>query len=172
MTVRMRFLLGFAGLVAVLLAAPLSAAASEVQSTSPVLSLPSFNEIPHAQSELIRVDDRTINFSFHTFELSPGIQATLLLVIFNNPAACHNGTPPVHCGEADLNVSDVHASVILVTQTTVPRDGTLGAGGTLAVNDTTNALRGPGLTNPQGADVHFVVQQSGAFVQASIHEAG
>lgn len=171
MKVKAQLSVGFAIAVALCLALSQGAAASESASISPVFKVPSFAAVPHAESTLTRRDDG-IAFSFHTSELTPGVSATLLLVIFNNPAGCSHGVAGLRCGEGDaVPGGPQQASAVLVTQTTIGCAGRLAGGGRLDAGNASGAVFGPGLTNPGGADVHLVVRQDGAVVQASPHEA-
>jgi hypothetical protein len=61
--------------------------------------------------------------------------------------------------------------VVAVGEKDIGPRGRLALGGHLAANDASQALFGPGLTDPEGADVHLVLSQNGALVQASVHEA-
>ena len=154
-----------------LLGVPQVAGASTGPDVSPVFALPGFTPVAGAQSSLVRLD-ASIAFDIHTSELALGSPATLLLVIFNNPAGCSHGVLGLHCGEGDVVPGGpAQASVVVAARRTPGTGGSLGAGGSLAVHDTQDALFGPGLTNPSGADVHLVIRQNGANVQASVHEA-
>jgi len=153
------------------LGAPQVAGASAARDVSPVFALPGFTPVAGAQSGLVRLDSG-VAFDIHTLDLAPGSPATLLLIIFNNPAGCSHGVLGLHCGEGDVVPNGpAQPSVVVGAERTPGTGGSLGAGGSLAVNDVSNALFGPGLTNPSGADVHLVIRQNGANVQASVHEA-
>jgi len=172
MRCRVRLIMSLVGAAMLLLAVPQAAAASEARSVSPVFWISSFTEVPHAGSTLVRLDDDGIAFSFRTRELAPGLPSTLLLVIFNNPSGCSHGEGAFRCGAGDaVPGGPQQASVVPVAQKDIGRSGRLVVGGHLAANDASQALFGPGLPNPEGADVHLVVRQSGALVQASVHEA-
>jgi hypothetical protein len=66
------------------------AGASVTPDVRPVVAVPAFTPVAGAQSTLIR-DDDAITFALHTSELTPGVSATLLLVVFNNPKGCTHG---------------------------------------------------------------------------------
>lgn len=178
MKLRRILLLAIAGsalpLVALGVAVAPGATASASLSTSPVFRIPAFTPVPQAQSVLVRVQDG-VSFSLQTSELTTGQAggpATFLVVIFNNPAGCSHGVQGLHCGEGDLVPGGpANPSVVPVTQRDPGADGQFSAGGHIPVNDPGDALFGPGLTNPSGADVHLVIRQNGALVQASVHEA-
>ena len=168
---RARFIVSLVGAGVLLLAPAGGASASDGHNVSPVLLLPSFTDIPHASSTLVRDDDEGIAFSIHTRDLTPGAAATLVLVIFNNPAGCSHGDQVARCHEGDVVPGGLaQASVVTVTTRTIGSSGRFSAHGQLEAGDTEHALFGPGLTNTEGADVHLAISQNGTFVQASVHE--
>jgi hypothetical protein len=147
------------------------AGASVTPDVRPVVAVPAFTPVAGAQSTLIR-DDDAITFALHTSELTPGVSATLLLVVFNNPKGCSHGVGGLHCGEGDVVPGGpAQPSVVAVTERKPGRRGRLAVRGRLSSDDPDDAVFGPGLTNPSGADIHLVIRQKGAIVQASIHEA-
>jgi hypothetical protein len=148
-----------------------AAGASVTRDVRPVFALPAFTPVAGAQSRLIRLDD-AIAFALHTSGLTPEVPATVLLVVFNNPKGCSHGVGGLHCGEADVVPGGpAQPSVVAVTERTPGRRGRLAVRGRLSTDDPDDAVFGPGLTNPSGADIHLVIRQNGAVVQASIHEA-
>ena len=168
---RARLMVNLVGAGVLVLAPAGAASASDGHNVSPVVVLPSFTDIPHASSTLVREADEGIAFSIHTRELTPGVAATLVLVIFNNPAGCSHGDQVARCHEGDVVPGGpAQASVVTVTTRTIGNNGRLSAHGHLEAGDTEHALFGPGLTNTEGADVHLAISQNGTFVQASIHE--
>jgi|SRR5579859_5733642 len=171
MKITNRLLAGILTAGVLVLVAPQVAGASASRDVRPVFALPGFTPVAGAQSAVVRLDSG-VAFDIDTSELAPGSPATLLLVIFNNPAGCSHGVMGLHCGEGDVVPGGLaQPSVVVGAERTPGTAGSLGAGGSLAVNDVSNALFGPGLTNPSGADVHLVIRQNGANVQASVHEA-
>jgi len=152
-------------------ALPEGAAASANRDVSPVFRVPALTPVAGSRSTLVR-HDQGITFSLHTSELALGTPTTFLLVIFNNPAGCTHGVGGLRCGEGDVVPGgSAQVSVVMVTERKSGRDGRLGAGGGIGTGDDDDAVFGPGLTNPIGADIHMVVQQHGAIVQASVHES-
>jgi hypothetical protein len=153
------------------LALPQVAGASVSRHVSPVFRVPAFTPVPGARSSLVRLDDG-IAFALRTSELTPDTTATLLVIIFNNPDGCSHGVRGLHCGEADVVPGGpAQPSVVVVIEREPGPGGRFAAGGHLAAGDADDAVFGPGLTNPTGADIHLVLRQNGAIVQASIHEA-
>jgi hypothetical protein len=78
-------------------------------------------------------------------------------LIFNNPSACGSGG----CDESrgDLGVPGVQGSVEHVAGHVVGTTGTFA--GHLAVGDAADAITGPGLLNPFGAEIHLIVRDHG-----------
>ena len=169
---RARFSVSLVGAGVLFLALPGAASASDGHNVSPVLVLPSFTDVPHASSTLVRAGAEGIAFSIHTRQLTPGVAATLVLVIFNNPAGCSHGDQVARCHEGDVVPGGpAQASVVTVTTRTIANSGRFSAHGQLEAGDAEHAVFGPGLTNTRGADVHLAISQNGTFVQASVHEA-
>jgi hypothetical protein len=88
------------------------------------------------------------------------------------PAACSHGEPANHatgfvgtrCGAGDLFVPAVQASAVHAAGHVIGVDGSANYAAYLSVGSTQEqVLFGPGLTNPTGADVHFVVHDHDAL---------
>jgi hypothetical protein len=159
--------------VALLLPATLAAAAPAEHNTSPVFVFgqPS-NTIPGAASTVV-TQTGGATMTLHTSGLTGGDAVTVWWVIFNNPEACTGGEGGLRCGPPDLHNGAAEASVLYAAGHVIGTDGTASWGGHLNTNDTTDALFGPGLTNPTTADIHFVIHDHGpadpSLMPAEIH---
>jgi hypothetical protein len=110
--------------------------------------------------------------TLQTTGLPTGHVVTVWWVIFNNPAACSHGEPPnpatgfagTRCGAGDLFVPAVQASAVHAAGHVIGGNGVGNYASYLSVGSTREQiLFGPGLTNPMGADVHFVVHDHDAL---------
>lgn len=111
--------------------------------------------VPGAFSRVVR-NDEGIAFTIHTHGLDPGAAYTVWAVIFNNPAGCS-----VPCDANDPR------TVRFATGHVLGNDGVGDFGGHIkafdAPNDPNQIRLGDGmLTNPRGAEIHFVVRSHGA----------
>ncbi len=110
-------------------------------------------------SELVR-DAEGISMSFDTADLPVGA-FTVWWVIFNNPTACSNDD----CGSSDTRLGGpAEASILWATGGIVGPDRIGHASAHLKVgleNAPGYVHRGPGLTNPMGAEVHIVIKYHG-----------
>jgi hypothetical protein len=83
------------------------------------------------------------------------------VVIFNHPEFCSHGAFGLRCGEGDLDVEDVQASVVYGAGHVIGASGKASYGAYLGVGDTSGALFGPGLLYPRSADIHLIVHDHG-----------
>ncbi len=90
--------------------------------------------------------------------------------IFNHPEYCTHGVLGFRCGEGDLEEQNVSASVLYADGKVIRSGRPISFSGRLMVNDTRGALFGPGLTNPKGADIHFVVHSHGKIIKGLTRE--
>jgi len=112
--------------------------------------------------------------TLHTTGLEAGDQVTVLWVVFNAPENCSHGEGPYRCGPGDLppfgGDGSAEPSLLVAGSRMVDATGSLNIGARLRIDDTTNAVFGPGLTDPTGADIHLLIQDGGTNVQFSVHE--
>ena len=130
--------------------------------------LPSHATVAGTSSTLVRTDGR-VTMNLITSGLEANGAYTVWWVIFNNPERC--ATNP--CTEADLAPgvrAATGASPLYVTGQLVRGDGKATFGGSLAVGDTNGALFGPGLLEPQKAEVHIVVRTHGQAIPGMVDE--
>lgn len=122
-------------------------------------------------STLMRLPN-SVQMTLHRTGLPAGHVVTVWWVIFNNPAACSHGEAAnpatgfagTRCGAGDLFVPAVQASVVHAASHVIGADGSGNYAAYLSVGSTKEqVLFGPGLTNPAGADVHFVVHDHDAL---------
>ena len=118
----------------------------------------------------LRTEDDGASFNLHTTHLTPGDAVTIWWVIFNHPEECDHGVMGFRCGEGDLEEEGVDASVLYADGHVIKWNGVGNFDGNLEMGDTTGALFGPGLTNPQGADIHFVVHSHGPAIRGLTRE--
>ena len=112
--------------------------------------------VPGAESTLVRTPNG-IGISLQTSGLPAGHAVTVWALIFNNPAAC--GAGGCHEMNGDLQIPAVKGSVFHVTGHVVGSNGSFG--GRVNVGDVANTFRGPGLLDPNGAEIHLIVRDHG-----------
>ena len=132
---------------------------------APVLVSPTLTPVDGGFTILQRTDDG-IRFQVHTNLDTSAIDATqpvrLRVVVFNNPDACilsdgtPGGAPIALCNPGQIAVAS--GSVFNGPSGFVTPSGRLNLKGTISTADT--ALVGPGLTNPQGAEVQILIRAS------------
>jgi hypothetical protein len=113
-------------------------------------------DVPGASSTLVRTPNG-ISITLQTSALPAGHAVTMWALIFNDPSAC--GVGGCHEMNGDLNVAAVHGSVYRVTGHVVGDHGSFA--GLVPVDDAANAVRGPGLLDPFGAEIHLIVRDHG-----------
>jgi hypothetical protein len=146
-------------------------ASSADRSTTTVHWLADNSEVVGSSASLVRTNSG-VSYTLHTSELNHGDAVTNWWIIFNNPAACQDG-----CGFDDLFRPGVDASARFASGHVVGADSSANFAGSLRVSDVDGApnvhLFGPGLTNPLGAEIHFIVRTHGPavpeFVEEMIH---
>jgi hypothetical protein len=116
--------------------------------------------VPGSSSLLVRTD-YSVSMNLQTSQLPPRHTVTVLWAIFNHPEFCSRGHFGLRCGPADLSKPQVQASQVFATGHVIGSNGIANFGTHLAVGDTSNALFGPGLINPMGADIHIIVFDHG-----------
>jgi hypothetical protein len=121
--------------------------------------------VPGASSTLVRSSDG-INVSLQTSGLPAGHAVMMWMLIFNNPSACGAGG----CEETrgDLAAPGVQGSVQHITGHVVGSTATFA--GRVSVGDGGDAVVGPGLLNPYGAEIHLIVRDHGELLPGSLVE--
>ncbi|HVL97723.1 MAG TPA: hypothetical protein VM324_00305 [Egibacteraceae bacterium] len=108
--------------------------------------------------------------SLRTAELDRGAY-TIWWVVFNHPQHCTDPFDPAfECGPGDLFASGVDASVLYAAGNVVGGSGRAGFGARLRTGDDSEALFGPGLTNPTQAEIHAVVRTHGPLIPGMVEE--
>lgn len=152
-------------LVATLLSAlfPLAVGATKPME-SPVYLFSDHSIIAKAASYL-KTNKEGASMRLHTSELTPKNAVTVWWLVFNHPENCTHGTAPYSCGREDLaplgGDPSVESSVIFGAGRVIGGKGEGKFSSHLSVGDTEDALFGSGLTNPLGAEIHFVVRDHG-----------
>ena len=127
-----------------------------------------------SSAQLVR-NGAGVNISIHTNNLPEGAY-TVWAIIFNNPEFCAGGAGA--CVGSDLGggLTAVDGSVLRVTGKVINDGDNANFGGHVSKNDTSEALNGPGLVDPIGAEVHFVIRYHGPVVAdempGMIHSVG
>lgn len=99
-----------------------------------------------------------------TSGLTPNDVVTLWWVIFNHPEHCEHGTGEIRCGEGDLFVPEVEASVQYAAGKRVT-GGSAFFTSFSSTDDTSGAILGDwGLHHPLSADIHLVVRSHGQLI--------
>ena len=119
---------------------------------------------------IVSTNDDGATMNLHTEQLLANHIVTVWWIIFNHPEKCSHGEAPFRCGQPDLSVAAVDASVVYASGDKVKWDGTYNADAVIKKNDVAGALFGHGLTNPTGADIHLVVRDHGKMLQKLTHE--
>lgn len=167
---RVRILaLAAASLAVVLAMASPTTAAPAQRDTAPVQMFSDGSAVPGAWSTLVTTAGGA-SVSLHTSGLPAGHVVTVWWIIFNHPDNCSHGASGLRCGEGDLFVPSVDASVAHAAGHVIGGSGIANFGAWLGVGDTGGALFGPGLTNPLGADIHLVVHDHGRLPPQQIAE--
>jgi hypothetical protein len=136
------------------------------------------SEVEGAQVSLLR-RPTGLGLNIQTSGLPPGETMTIWWAVFNFPEHCEHPIPGVaQCGEPDLFNEDVAAAVLYATGHVIGGSGRGNFAASLNVGD----LRGcqsplqefglckDGLTNPSGAEVHFVVRSHGPRIPGLVSE--
>lgn len=150
-------------------ATPAPEGATGTATTSAVIWLPETawagSTVPGAVSSLATYDEGA-SMALTTSGLTPGHTVTIWWVIFNHPEHCNHGQAPARCGEGDLLIAGgdeaVEGTALAATGHVIGPAGSGHFDAYLAVGDTSRVVgSGPGLTNPLGAEIHFVVRDHG-----------
>lgn len=145
-----------------------TAAASKMESTATVMAFSDGRTV--GTSRLIR-DARSLRTRLTTSGLTPGNVVTLWWVVFNHPEECDGG-----CGEPDLFDSDVEPACLFGGGTIVNDNGDATFVNRLRVGEERNSCieffggTDHGLSNPEGAEVHFVVRSHGPRIPGKVDE--
>jgi hypothetical protein len=122
------------------------------------------SSVSGASSKLTREDDRVV-FEFKTAGLPMGHIVTLRAEIFNYPEHCTHGDQRHHCGTDDLQDPAVGGSVMFLFSTVLRQRTDAQFSGTVLEDDSSRAILGDGLHNPQGADIDFVLMDHGTLIE-------
>jgi hypothetical protein len=164
-------LLILAGLAAALGALPALAAPAD-RSTTVVHRFSDGSTVTGAWSSLVRTDHGA-SFTVNTSGLTAGDAVTVWWVVFNKPENCTHGELGYRCGAGDLppfgGDNSADTSVFWATGHVIGGSGQGQFGGYTTTGDPRGqVLFGPGLTNPRGADIHFVVRTHGAAIPSML----
>ncbi len=143
------------------IASPVFAAAQ--RDIGPVRLYADGSEVPSSSSMLVRTSFGA-TMTLQTSGLIPGNTITIWWVIFNNPEFCSGGENPfgLKCDAGDFSNPDVEASAMYAAGHVIGESGTGNFAASLTIGKTTKqVLFGPGLTNPEGADIHLIVRDHG-----------
>ena len=123
-----------------------------------------------------------LSMALHTTDLVPGDVYTVWWVIFNEPQNCSGGA----CGEDDIflfeneelvtnefgvaamNMDGLEASQISIQYATgrlTDADGNADFAASVGLGEVPGIVVGPGLVNPDSAEVHLVVRTHGPVVE-------
>lgn len=108
-----------------------------------------------------------VTATVRTRELAAGHAVTLWWVVFNDPSECNDSSESLgsQCGPGDLPPfgSDDSAvtSLLYAAGHVVGEAGGATFAARLRVGDDTDAMWGPGLIDPAGAEIHLVVRDHG-----------
>jgi hypothetical protein len=128
--------------------------------------------VPGARSTLVRLSGG-VQMRMHTSGLTSDDAVTVWWIIFNNPSACTHdvdGGGALRCSAADLLLfggDPAVSSSIVFAAGHVVGVNRVSFAGALGVDDTSAALFGPGLTNPDGAEIHLLVRDHGPMAGAA-----
>lgn len=113
-----------------------------------------------ASSKLTR-SAASVTEEFASSNLPQGHIVTLRAEVFNHPEKCTHADARGRCGTADLSAPGVDGSVVFVSSSWLRTTTVAQFDATLKKDDTTHAVTGKGLTNPSGAEIHFVLMDRG-----------
>jgi len=107
-----------------------------------------------------------LEMNLETASLAPAHMVTMWWFVFNHPENCTHGTELGRCGPGDLapfgGDASVESSVVYGTGHQVDGSGRSAFAARLSTNDASQAIVGPGVTNPLGAEVHLGLRDHGA----------
>lgn len=125
--------------------------------------------IPGTRSSYVATSE-SATMRITTQGLTPGEAVTSWWIIFNHPEFCSDG----ECGRDDVlpapGNESAGVSVLWGDGVVVEDDGTAYFWDVLEVGDASNVNFGPGLTNPFGAEVHYVLRSHGPARQDVLEE--
>ncbi|MGH8072005.1 MAG: hypothetical protein ACRERE_43595 [Candidatus Entotheonellia bacterium] len=150
-------------LVSGLLDLPNSFAAPPVSSSAEVLVIATGTVV--GESTLLRLA-AALSATLETTGLTSGNAYTMWWVIFNNPEFCSLSP----CTAADFANANVQASQVLAAGHVAGGSGKAGFASYLAVGDTSEAVFGPGLLDPLGAEIHLVLRSHGRTIPGMVDD--
>ncbi|MBE0611435.1 MAG: hypothetical protein IH609_18785 [Dehalococcoidia bacterium] len=119
-----------------------------------------------ASAQLVR-GPNGVSMRVTTTGLEAGSAYTVWWVVFNHPEFCENGSEGLTtCGEGDLFIEDVEASVLYAAGNVVGASGQASFADGLKVGDLSGCqepfagfgICRDGLTDPLGAEIHLVIR--------------
>lgn len=157
--------------VVVILALMYIVSSARESSVSDVRTFSDGLAVPDATSK-ITLSDKSASMVLQTSILPPDYVVTTWWFVFNQPDKCTHGQFGYRCGIYDLAIYGgdpaVQSSLIYASTDIPSTDGKQRFGDRITVGDTSKAVFGPGLVNPQGADIHLVVRVHGPAVKGSL----
>lgn len=175
--------------VSLALAAPAALAddAMKEMQSQPLHHFEDQSAIENTNADLFR-EEHGVYTVAKTTGLEPGHAVTLWWVVFNNPENCTGG----ECGEDDIfnldadgnyienadasppmnmeGIESAGISVLRADGLVIDQDGTAEFRGHLPVGDAHEAMFGPGLIDPQKAEIHLVVRDHQAAMPGKVNE--
>lgn len=159
------------------LAAAALSAACVVALTAPAQASPKSGDASvHRFSDLSTIDGAASSLSrqasgvtatVRTRELAAGHAVTLWWVVFNDPSQCNDTSESLgsQCGPGDLppfgGDDSAVTSLLYAAGHIVGETGGATFAARLRIGDDTDAMWGPGLIDPAGAEIHLVVRDHG-----------
>jgi hypothetical protein len=181
MSTKSRFF-AFCTLIALLVAAFSVTAQELAPDTTPIFRFADGSNVEGGWSTLSRLDNG-LAMTFHTDDLTPGDAYTVWWVIFNAPQNCTDGV----CNEDDLFVindeghiatdefgqrqmdpaalENAQISIQYATGSAIDDDGIGDFAAAVGTGEVPGIVLGPGLVDPQTAEVHLVVRTHGPVVK-------
>ncbi len=161
-------------------------AQEDMSSTAPVHTFVDGSVLEGNFSTVNRYDNG-LSMSLHTTDLVPGDVYTVWWVIFNEPQNCSGGA----CGEDDIfvfendelvtneygvaamNMDGLEASQISIQYATgrlTDADGNADFAASVGLGEVPGIVVGPGLVDPDGAEVHLVVRTHGPKIEGAFFD--
>jgi hypothetical protein len=156
-----------------------SAAVADPGATASVYRFADGSPVAGAWSTL-STSDTDARMTLQTSGLPVGHTVTVWWVIFNEPQNCTHPDAGLRCGPGDLppfgGDDSAVTSLIYASGHEIGGAGRATFSARLALGDNSDALWGPGLIDPTGADVHLLVRDQGTLTpqqrSQGIHDFG
>jgi hypothetical protein len=125
--------------------------------------------IPGSWAQLV-TNDQGATIEVHTSGVPSGNAVTLWWVVFNHPENCSGG----ECGVDDAwpppGNTAAGASVMFATGHVIGGSGQGNFGGHVSVGEPSGGPWPVGLTNPRGAEIHFILRDHGPAIPEIVQE--